>query len=165
MPYLLGFHAKHFWNPWSILINPRYVLFLVPKILLKTALAYCEWCAIEFFCLLRRLRSFQRGTVGLCRSTGIKITSCQCWRFEKNSATRPTSNHTSAARVRFTDDRIMLQLWQLVTLQPVDLQRPTVPLWKDLDLLNIHTINLKTTLQMWNCNYSGFFCESVSAVL
>ena len=68
--------------------------------------------------------------MGLCRSTGIKITSCQSWRFEKNSANRPTSNHTRAARVRFLDDRIILQLWQLVTLKPVDLQRPTVPLWQ-----------------------------------
>ena len=30
-------------------------------------------------CLLRRLKSFQRGTVGLCRSTGCKVTSCQSW--------------------------------------------------------------------------------------
>ena len=26
-------------------------------------------------------RSFQRGTVGLCRSTGCKVTSCQSWRM------------------------------------------------------------------------------------
>ena len=45
-------------------------------------------------------------------------------RFEKNSTTWHTSNHTSAARVRFPDDRIILQFWQLVTLQPVDLKRP-----------------------------------------
>ena len=41
MPYLVGFQATHFWNPWSILINPRYILFLVPKILLKTPSTYC----------------------------------------------------------------------------------------------------------------------------
>ena len=85
--------------------------------------------------LLRRLRSFQRGTVGLCRSTGVKVTSCQSWRFEKNSANWPTSNHTSASQVWFLDDKIILQLWRFVTLQPVDLQRPTVPLWKDIDLV------------------------------
>ena len=28
-----------------------------------------------------------------------------------------------------------LQHWQLVILMPVDLQRPTVPLWKDINLL------------------------------
>ena len=27
-------------------------------------------------CALRRFRSFQKGTIGLCRSTGCKITSC-----------------------------------------------------------------------------------------
>ena len=44
-------------------------------------------------CMLRRLRSFQRGTVGLCRSTGCKVTSCQSWKFEKNSATQPTPDY------------------------------------------------------------------------
>ena len=64
-----------------------------------------------------------------------KIASCQSWRSEKISAARPTSNQTRAAQVQFPDDRIILQLWQLVTLQPVNLQRLTVPLLKDLNLL------------------------------
>ena len=48
-------------------------------------------------CILRRLRSFQRGTMDLCRSKEYKITSYQSWRFEKkiclsaNYATRPGS--------------------------------------------------------------------------
>ena len=46
MPYLLGFHAIHFWNPWRILINPGYVLFLGPEILSKTALAYCLYLGL-----------------------------------------------------------------------------------------------------------------------
>ena len=28
-------------------------------------------------------RSFQRGNVGLCMSKGLKVTSCQSWRFNK----------------------------------------------------------------------------------
>ena len=52
-------------------------------------------------CMLRRLRSFHRGTVGLCRSTGFKVKSCQSWRFDKKYCPRPQSNHTSAARIRF----------------------------------------------------------------
>ena len=38
-----------------------------------------------------------------------------------------------------------IQIWQLITLQPVELQRPTVPLWKDLNLFNIqlHNFNLE----------------------
>ena len=53
----------------------------------------------------------------------------------------------SAARIRFPDDRIILQLWKLVTLKPVDLQRLTVPLWKDLNLKKINTNNtLKTAI-------------------
>ena len=39
----------------------------------------------------KSFRSFQRGTVVLCRSKSSKVTSCHSWRFEKNSATRPTS--------------------------------------------------------------------------
>ena len=84
--------------------------------------------------------------MGLCRSTGCKITSCQSWRFDKKSCPRPMSNHTSAARVRFLDDRIILQLWQLVTLQPVDPQRPTVLLWKDLNHLKIEIFNIMDQL-------------------
>ena len=43
MPYLLGFHAIHFWNPWSILINPGYFLFLGPEISLKTPQPTVSW--------------------------------------------------------------------------------------------------------------------------
>ena len=103
--------------------------------------------------MLRRLRSFQRGTVGLCRSTGCKDTSCQSWRSEKNPAALPTSNHTSAARVRFPDDRIILQLWQPVTLQPVDLQTPTVPLWKYLNLLK-NSSSTEKTKRIFNTSYA-----------
>ena len=31
--------------------------------------------------MLRRFRSFQRGIVGLCKSTGSKVTSCPSWRM------------------------------------------------------------------------------------
>ena len=75
-----------------------------------------------------RFRSFKRGTVSLCMSKGCKITSFQSWRSEKNPATRPTSHHTRATRVWFPDDKIILQIWQLVVLKLVDLQRPAVPL-------------------------------------
>ena len=50
------------------------------------------------FCILRRLRSIQRGTVGLCRSIGVKVGG-----LKKNSVPRDTSSHTSAARARFPD--------------------------------------------------------------
>ena len=51
-----------------------------------------------------RFRSFNRGTVSLCRSKGCKTTSCQSSRSEKNPAARSTSNHTSAARIQCPDD-------------------------------------------------------------
>ena len=37
-------------------------------------------------CYLMRFRSFQKCIVGLCRSTGWKVTCCQSWRFQKNFA-------------------------------------------------------------------------------
>ena len=86
-------------------------------------------------CMLRRFRPFQRGTVGLCRSTGCKVTGCQSWRMILSSG-----NRTRAARIWFEYGWVAeffsnLQLWKLVTLQHFDLQRPTVPLWKGLELV------------------------------
>ena len=49
MPYFLGFHVMHFWNPWRMLINPWYVLFMGPEILLKTASAYCHYQSYILF--------------------------------------------------------------------------------------------------------------------
>ena len=102
-------------------------------------------CLISLKYFFMRFRPFQSGTVGLSESKDCKVTSCQRWRFEKNSAIRPTSDHTRAAWVRFPYNRIILQLWQLVTLQPVDLQRPTVPLWKYLNLLKNTISNQRTS--------------------
>ena len=39
--------------------------------------------------MVRRFRSFQRGTVGLFRSIGCKDTSCQSWRCDKKFCLRP----------------------------------------------------------------------------
>ena len=41
---------------------------------------------------------------------------------------KPGSNSIS-------DNFIILKVWQTVTLQPFDLQRPTIPPWKDLKLI------------------------------
>ena len=73
------------------------------------------------------------GTMGLWRLTGCKVASCQSWRFEKNSASRSESNYSRVAWGQLLDNGIIFQLWQLITLQPVDLQIPTVPFWKDLN--------------------------------
>ena len=83
--------------------------------------------------MLRRFKSFQNGTLIVCRSTGCKVTSCQSWRFEKNSAARLESNHTCAVQVPVLDNLIILKISWTVTLQPFDLQRLTLPFWKDLD--------------------------------
>ena len=55
----------------------------------------------------------------------------------KNPAASPESNHMRPSWVRVPDDGIMFKVWQATTLQPFDLQRLTIPLWKDLNLLNI----------------------------
>ena len=44
--------------------------------------------------IIRRLRSFERGTMDTCRSNSCKAKSCQSQSFKKNSATRPKSNQT-----------------------------------------------------------------------
>jgi len=53
--------------------------------------------------VLKGLRAFQRGAVGLCRSEVCKNISCQIWRYEKKSAARPTRHQTIAARDRVPD--------------------------------------------------------------
>ena len=57
-----------------------------------------------------------------------------------------SGTRTGAGLVRCVVDQVAeffsnLQIWQLLTLQPVDPERPTVPLWKDINLLNIHIVN------------------------
>ena len=42
MPYLLRFHAIHFWNPRSILVNPMQVLWMVFEILLRSFSGNCD---------------------------------------------------------------------------------------------------------------------------
>ena len=48
----------------------------------------CELCLLEVLDLSKE--------VGLCRANGCKVTSCQSWRFEKNSAAWPPMHHMSA---------------------------------------------------------------------
>ena len=124
-----------------------YLNFIVNLFAKQEELLFFMWnsnCLIFSSFLLRRFRSFQRGTVGLCRSNSCRVMSCQSWRFEKNSAARPESNHKRAARARLPDGKIISKVWWTTTLQPFDLQRPTIPLRKDLNLPNIHSsINSK----------------------
>ena len=61
-------------------------------------------------CMLRRFRSFKKGTLGVCRSTGCKDTNCQSWRYDKKFCPQPKSNHTIVAWVQFLDNGIILQL-------------------------------------------------------
>ena len=69
----------------------------------KTKLNFAVWilhlhkkCDLLRYIMLRRLRSFQRGTVGVCSSIGYKITSYQSWR-----RTLSSWNQTRAALLWF----------------------------------------------------------------
>ena len=78
-------------------------------------------------CMLS-LRSFQIGTVVLCRSTGCKVKCCQSWRIILLSRNGTKATHSWFEVGWVADFFSNLQLWQIVTLQQVDLQRPTKPL-------------------------------------
>ena len=54
----------------------------------------CQTFILNLY-MLKRVSSFERGTVGLCRSIGCKVTTCQSWSFEKNSAAQPESSSGS----------------------------------------------------------------------
>ena len=71
-----------------------------------------------------------------CSSRCCKETRGQNWRYEKKCRTLIQTARTWCRSGRVAKFFSNLQLWQLVTLQQVDLQIPTVPLWKDLNLLN-----------------------------
>ena len=77
--------------------------------------------------LIKGPRSFQRGSLSFCRSKGVKVGD-----FEKNSVAQPQSNHMRASQVRVPGT---------LHLQPFSIQKVTVPLWKDLDLvINISSV-------------------------
>ena len=60
--------------------------------------------------MLRRLRSFKRGTAGSLGQLAEKLQALNLGGLKKNSATRPILNHMQAAWIRFPDDMIILQL-------------------------------------------------------
>ena len=74
-----------------------------------------------------------RDTMHPFRSKGCKVTDCQSWRSQKKSVALAIT----ADRVQLCVARagIILKVSLMVTLQPFDLQRFIVPLWKDLNSL------------------------------
>ena len=52
--------------------------------------------------------------------------------LKKKSSAQPTAHRMRTAHVQVLDDGIILKVLMTVTLQTFDLERPTVPLWKDL---------------------------------
>ena len=97
--------------------------------------------------MLRRLRSFKRGAVGLCRSIGIKVASCQSWRFEKNSATRPISNHTSSYTIGSSSNFDSLQLCSQLTY------RDPQHLFGKISTSLTNSISIKRTKRIFNTSY------------
>ena len=82
----------------------------------------------------RRVRSFPKVTMGFCRSTGCKDKS-----FLTLKMISLSGSQTQARRQNISN----FQLWQLITLQPLNLQRQIIPLWKDLNLFYIQTMSSK----------------------
>ena len=133
--------------PWHVQFPRMNVLSLVNRpyvnrvtlIGQNLSLKYCQYL-VQTIRHQKSFRSFKRGTVSLCRSKGCKVVDCQTLRMISLSRTR-----TRAALVWFNSCRSagffsVLQLWKLVILQPFDLQRLTVPLLKDLNLLCWHNL-------------------------
>jgi len=83
-----------------------------------------------------RFRSFQRGTVGLCKSKCCKVAEHQILRMILSYRTEtPVWCVVGWAWQSFS---LNLQLWQLITFHLFYKQRPTtIPLWKDIILFKI----------------------------
>ena len=107
----------------------------------KSDLKISPWKRYNIFCtmsswsenmLMRGFKSFQRGTVDLCRSKGCKVKVHQTLRMILLSKYQTLAAHVRCLVGRVAGFYSSLQLWQLVTLESFDLQRCTVPLRKDL---------------------------------
>ena len=68
--------------------------------------------------------------ISLCQRAS-KLPAVKGGGLTKNSVIRPESNQTSAAESRSVF--IILNVQGTVTLEPFDIQTPTVPLWKVLE--------------------------------
>ena len=88
--------------------------------------------------MLKRSRSFHRGIVDLCRSKGCKVVVCQTLKMILLSGSQTPASLEWSDSGRMAEFFSNLQLWQLITLQPFEPQRPTVPLWKYLNLLKTY---------------------------
>ena len=77
--------------------------------------------------------SFQRSNVSLWRLKGCNVTLHQTLRMVPSPEIKPGLSTRSEGRADWLDFFSNLQIWQLVTLQPFNQQRPKVPLWKDFD--------------------------------
>ena len=90
------------------------------------------------FCLVKR--SFHICIVSLCSSNGCRVVVYWTLKLIMSSRSWPR-----AACARF-DSRWAaeffsnIKLWQLITLQTFNPQRPTIPLWKDLNLFCWHKL-------------------------
>ena len=101
-----------------------------------------SWAKSEFRCS-RSLRQCVHKHIVWKFQEATSILRVKLWRWFCRPGVKPGSSlsgSTLAAQQIFFSN---LQLWQFITLQPFDIHRPTLPLWKDLNLLNIHSINSK----------------------
>ena len=83
----------------------------------------------------KKFRSFKRGTVCSCRLKGHKVIVHQTLRITQSPGLKPRLDSGWLAEL-FSN----LQLWQLVTLQSFDWQRPTLPFLKGLNLFCWHNV-------------------------
>ena len=78
---------------------------------------------------LIRLRSFQRkycGSLYVNWLQSYNLSKLEVW---QKICPRPISNHMSVAWVRFSDDRIIVQLWQLVASWPKEATKKVFLAW------------------------------------
>ena len=98
--------------------------------------------------MFRRLRSFKRGTVGLCRSVGCKVTSCQSWRINLLSR-----NRTRAAPAWFEIGQVAeffskLQLQTPKVTEGNKQRNETLTVSKQLKCCQFKSTNSKITIQV-----------------
>ena len=81
----------------------------------------------------KRFRSFNAINLRSVGQRAAKLPASKLWEWFDPRRIPIRSDWFKWGRGWAADFFLRLQLWKLVTLQPLGLQRPTVPLWKDLD--------------------------------
>ena len=88
-----------------------------------------------FYSFLKGFRSFNAKNLESVGQRAAKWLAIKLWEWFDFAQNRTRADWPTGAGAGWQTFACDLQLWQLLTLKPCYLQKPTLPLWKDLTLV------------------------------